>query len=67
MAGGKIVEADDALVEFQQCFEQIRADKSSHARHQPRPWILEQLCFNLFVSGHNEQGRVRNDRRQKIQ
>lgn len=35
MAGGKIIQAHDGLVEPQQCFNQIGTDESRGARHQP--------------------------------
>ena len=35
MAGGKVVEADDALAECQQGFQQVAADEAGHAGDQP--------------------------------
>ena len=35
MAGGEIVEADDALIELEQGFEQVAADEAGYAGDEP--------------------------------
>ena len=35
MAGGKVVQPDNALIELQQGLQQVAADESCHSRHQP--------------------------------
>ena len=35
VAGGEVVEADDALAQLEQSLEQVRADEAGHAGDQP--------------------------------
>ena len=35
VAGGKVIEADDALIELEQGFEQVAANKAGHAGDEP--------------------------------
>ncbi len=51
-AGGEIVEADDLLIQFEQGFEQIRADETGGAGHEPGAGRGFQAGFEFFVCGH---------------
>ena len=41
MSGGKAVEADHALVELEQGFEQVAADETQAARDQNTPVLVK--------------------------
>ena len=52
VAGGKVVEANHALVELEQGFEQVAANEAGHASHQPGLGVLAQFGLDVFVAGH---------------
>ncbi|MNG31709.1 hypothetical protein D3C84_1175600 [compost metagenome] len=52
MAGGEVVEADHALVELEQGFQQVGADEAGDAGDQPVFRGLREFLQQLFVAGH---------------
>lgn len=52
MAGGKVIQADYALVELKQGFEQIAAYEAGDTGNEPGFWLLAQFDSKLFVAGH---------------
>ncbi len=56
VAGGEVVEADHALVEFEQGFKQVAANEASHTGNEPGFGVLAQLGLDLFVAGHVNRG-----------
>ena len=56
VAGGEIVEADHALVEFEQGFEQVATNEASHTGNEPGFCGLAQFGLDLFVAGHVNRG-----------
>ena len=52
VTGGKVVQADNALVELEQGFQQIAADKASHAGDEPGAGLGGQAGLQLLVGGH---------------
>ena len=52
LPGREIVEADDLLPELEQCFDNVRADESGRAGHQPGLWFCSQFNLQVFVGGH---------------
>jgi hypothetical protein len=51
VAGGEVVQADDALVEFEQGLQQVGADEAGHAGDEPGAGGLGQVGQELFVGG----------------
>ena len=51
MAGGKVVQSDYRLIELEQGFQQVGADKTSNASNQPGLWAALQL-FLYYVVFH---------------
>lgn len=52
VAGSKIIEPHDTLVELKQGFKQVRTDEASYASDKPRAGLLAQFCLDFFVASH---------------
>ncbi len=52
VSSGEVVEADHALVEFEQGFEQVAAYEACHTGDEPGFRGLAQFGLDLFVAGH---------------
>lgn len=52
VAGGKVIEADQALAQLEQGFEQVGADEAGHADDEPSVRLLGEAGFKLLVGGH---------------
>ncbi len=50
--GGKVVKADNPLIEAQQRFQQIRADETGHPGDQPNPRPPPKTGLDRFVITH---------------
>ena len=62
MAGGEIIETDDALVELEQRLQKIGADEAGDAGDQPGPRALAQLGARFFIArSFNGSYRRRSD------
>lgn len=61
MAGAEVVQTNDALVEFEQGFEQVAADKASNSCNQPGFGLDLKLLFEGFVGGHGHGYSLRSD------
>ena len=60
MAAAEIVQADDALIQFEQRLQQIRPNETAGARDQPSPrFALEQIDK---IGGKRLHGRERRQR-----
>ena len=63
MPGGEIVEADDLLIEREQRLDEVRADETGGARHQPAPRRGPQLpAQRLVAARHQRLQQVRSGR-----
>jgi len=51
VAGGEIVQADDALIQLEQGFQQVAADEASHTGDKPGFWVGPQLGLQGLVGG----------------
>lgn len=49
----EVVEPHHALVEFEQGFQHIRADKASDAGDQPGFWGIKKASTKLLIRGHS--------------
>ena len=56
VAGGKIVESDDLLVQFEQALHEVRSDKTGRPGDKPAPRDGAQTSFDLRIGAH--RGRV---------
>lgn len=63
IAGGKIIQADHMLIELEQAFKQIRADKAGAACHQPAARVRLQrvLDFTIPICHETPPYRRRSD------
>lgn len=52
MAGGKVIQADDALAQLEQGFQQVAADKTCYAGDKPGARLGKQTRLQLKVGGH---------------
>lgn len=52
IAGGKIIQSDDPLVEFEQGFKEVGADEAGDAGDEPSFWADWEFFEELFVAGH---------------
>ena len=52
VAGGEVVQADHALVQLEQGFEQVAADEAGHAGDEPGAGLLGKAGLQLLVRSH---------------
>ena len=53
VAGGKVVQSNDALVEFEQGFKQVAADEAGHTSDEPCFGLGLQVSLELLVCRHD--------------
>ncbi len=59
VAGGKVVQADDGLVQLQEGFQQVGADEACYAGDQPGFGVGCEVLLDLFVAGcHGDSVRL---------
>src|SRR6266850_1979526 len=56
LAGGEVVEADDALAEAQQLLGEVRADEARRSAYQPGPAAAPNALLRGFVAVHSCSG-----------
>lgn len=52
VASREVIEADDPLIEFQQCLEQVGPDEAGYAGDEPGLRVLREVEAEFFVARH---------------
>ena len=52
MTRGKVIQPHHGLFQFQQSLQQVGAYKTCHTGNQPGRAVLQQMGFDIVVSGH---------------
>ena len=49
MPRSEVIKADNSLIEFEQCLDKVRTDKTGATGHHPGSWSLRQTLDKPFI------------------